>query len=299
MSSRPVLVTGGAGFIGSHLVDALLARGHRVRVIDDFATGSRAWLNPAAELHELDIRDARALAPALDGVDCVFHAAALPRVPLSIAQPLETHLTNVDGTLNLLIAARDRKVRRFIFSSSSSVYGDQPRLPLVETMSPNPGSPYALQKYIGEQYARMFSRLFGLETLSLRYFAVYGPRMPVEGAYMLAIAAFMRARRESRPLTIFGDGEQTRDFTHVSDVVEANLLAMDAAVADGRVLNVGRGQATSINRIASMFGGPMEYREARPGDVRHTLADNREAQRTLGWQPKVSITEGLAPLLAN
>ena len=299
MSSRRVAVTGGAGFIGSHLVDGLVARGHQVRVIDNFATGRRDFLNPAAELHEIDIRDPRQVGPALAGVECVFHAAALPRVPLSIAQPLETHLTNVDGTLNLLIGARDNQVRRFIFSSSSSVYGDQPVLPLVESMSPNPGSPYALQKQIGEQYARMFHRLFALETFSLRYFAVYGPRMPTEGAYMLAIAAFLRARRESRPLTIFGDGEQTRDFTHVSDVVEANLLAMDAPGADGRVLNIGRGDATSINKIAAAFGGTIEYKAPRPGDVRHTLADNREARRVLWWNPKVSIQEGLAALLAN
>ena len=297
--SRLVLVTGGAGFIGSHLVDALIARGERVRVVDNLTTGRREHLNPAAELREVDIRDARGVAEAVGGVDCIFHAAALPRVPLSIDQPVETHLTNVVGTLNVLVAARDAKVRRFIFSGSSSVYGDQAKLPLVETMAPNPLSPYALQKYVGEQYVRLFHRLFTMQTLTLRYFTVYGTRMATDGAYKLAIAAFMQARREGRTLTIFGDGEQTRDFTHVSDVVAANLLAMDAEVADGRALNVGRGEQVSVNRVANIFGGPIEHKPLRAGDVRHTLADNREARRVLGWTPKVSIEEGLAPLLTG
>ena len=171
---------------------------------------------------------ARRFAPAFEGVDCVFHVAALPRIPLSIAKPVETHMTNVVGTLNVLIAARDAKVRRVIYSGSSSVYGDQTAMPLVETMAPNPLNPYALQKYVGEQYARMFHRLFAMETLTLRYFNVYGPRMAPEGAYVMVISAFLAARRTRRPLEIHGDGEQTRDFTHVSDVVAANILAMDA-----------------------------------------------------------------------
>jgi UDP-N-acetylglucosamine/UDP-N-acetyl-alpha-D-glucosaminouronate 4-epimerase len=296
--ARLLLVTGGAGFIGSHLVDALIAHGHRVRVLDNFATGSREHLNPRAELIEADIRDAAAIAPAFDGnLDCVFHLAALPRIPLSIERPVETHLTNVIGTLNVLVAARDRKVRRVIVAGSSSIYGAQPRLPLVETMTPNPLSPYALQKYVAEQYARMFHRLFGLETLTLRYFNVYGPRMAEEGAYALAIAVFLRARREGRALTIFGDGEQTRDFTHVSDVVEANLLALDAPVADGRAINVGRGHNVSINRIAAIIGGPVQRMAARAGEPRDTLADCAEAQRVLGWRPRVSIEDGIAALM--
>ena len=291
------LVTGGAGFIGSHLVDALVAAGLRVRVIDNFDTGRREHVNHAAELVEGDIRDASSIAEAFDGVDTVFHVAALPRIPLSIAKPVETHMTNVVGTLNVLIAARDHHVRRVVYSGSSSVYGAQSKLPLVETMTPNPLNPYALQKYVGEQYTKMFHRLFAMQTLTLRYFGVYGPRMPTEGSYVLAVAAFLKARREGRPLEIFGDGGQTRDFTHVSDVVSANILAMDCEIADGRAINIGRGENVSVNRIAAMIGGPTVHREARAGDMRDTLADRTQAERVLGWRPKVSIEDGIADLL--
>jgi UDP-N-acetylglucosamine/UDP-N-acetyl-alpha-D-glucosaminouronate 4-epimerase len=296
-AKRTVLVTGGAGFIGSHLVDALLERGLEVRVIDSFATGRRANLNSAAELVEADIRDQRAISAAFGGVECVFHVAALPRIPLSIARPVETHMTNVVGTLNVLIAARDAGVRRVIYSGSSSVYGDQPRTPLVETMTPNPLNPYALQKHVGEQYTRMFHRLFGMETLTLRYFNVYGPRMACEGAYVTVIAAFLDARRAGRPLEIHGDGEQTRDFTHVSDVVRANLSAMDSATADGRALNVGCGRNVSVNRIAELIGGPIVHAGPRRGDMRHTLADTTEAERVLGWRPLISVEQGVGELL--
>jgi nucleoside-diphosphate-sugar epimerase len=296
-TGRSVIVTGGAGFIGSHLVDALVEAGARVRVIENFATATRGRLNRSAQLIEADIRDGTAIRPAFDGVDTVFHVAALPRIPLSIAKPVETHMTNVVGTLNVLMAARDARVRRIVFSGSSSVYGTQPTLPLVESMTPHPASPYALQKYVGEQYTAMFHRLYGMQTLTLRYFAVYGPRMAQEGAYMLATAAFLRARREGRPLEIHGDGEQTRDFTHVSDVVRANLLAADSEIADGRPINIGCGRNVSVNRIAAMFGGPTVRRDPRPSDMRDTLADNREATRVLGWHPQVSIEEGIAALL--
>lgn len=296
---RLVLVTGGAGFIGSHLVDALVAAGLRVRTIDNFATGRRDLVNRAAEIVEGDIRDASSIEGAFDGVDTVFHVAAQPRIPLSIAKPVETHMTNVVGTLNVLIAARDRKVRRVVYSGSSSVYGDQPKIPLVETMTPNPLNPYALQKYVSEQYARMFHRLFGMQTITLRYFGVYGPRMPQEGSYMLAIAAFLKSRREGRPLDIYGDGEQTRDFTHVRDIVAANILAMDAEVADGRPINVGFGHNVSINQVAKIFGGPIVHTPGRPGDMRDTLADRSLAGRLLGWTPRVSIEDGLAELLAR
>jgi len=298
-STRTVLVTGGAGFIGSNLVDELVGRGLTVRVIDNFATGNRNNLNPRAELIEADIREGEALRTAFDGIDCVFHAAALPRIPLSIAQPVETHMTNVVGTLNVLIAARDAKVRRVIYSGSSSVYGDQMVMPLVETMSPNPLNPYALQKYVGEQYTRMFHRLFALGTLTLRYFNVYGPRMASEGSYVTVISAFMAARRRGEPLQIHGDGEQTRDFTHVSDIVAANLLAMDAPVADGRPINVGAGHNVSINRVAELIGGPRVRLGARTGDMRDTLADTTEASRTLGWCPRVSLEDGIRRLLRD
>lgn len=298
-SERTALVTGGAGFIGSNLVDALLARGLEVRIIDNFATGSRANLSPRAELIEADIRDGEAIRPAFDGVDCVFHTAALPRIPLSIAKPVETHMTNVVGTLNVLIAARDAKVRRVIYSGSSSVYGDQATMPLVETMAPNPLNPYALQKYVGEQYTRMFHRLFAMETLTLRYFNVYGPRMAFEGAYVTVISAFLKARRRGEPLQIHGDGEQTRDFTHVSDVVAANILAMDAPVADGRAINVGAGRNVSINHIADLIGGPRVRIDGRKGDMRDTRADTSEAARILGWYPRVNVENGVQHLLES
>jgi nucleoside-diphosphate-sugar epimerase len=286
-------VTGGAGFIGSHLVDALIERGMNVRVIDNFATGSRQFLNARAELFEADIRCADAIAPAFEGVDCVFHVAALPRVMLSIERPVETHLTNVIGTLNVLNMARAAGVRRVIYSGSSSVYGDQPTMPLVETMPPNPLNPYALQKSVGEQYCRMYYRLHGLETLTLRYFNVYGPRMALEGAYATVLGAFIRARREGRALTIYGDGEQTRDFTHVSDVVRANLAAIDAPAADGRALNVGRGSSITINRVADIFGAPRLYLPPRAGEMRHTLADLTAVRSALGWEPQVDADDGI------
>src|SRR5579862_3762887 len=216
---RSVMVTGGAGFVGSNLVDELIARDLRVRVIDNFATGNRKNVHPRAELIHADIRDGEAIRTLFEGVDCVFHVAALPRIPLSIAKPVDTHMTNVVGTLNVLIAARDAKVRRVIYSGSSSVYGDQAVMPLVESMTPNPLNPYALQKYVGEQYVRMFHHLFAMETLTLRYFNVYGPRMTSEGAYVTVISAFLAARKRGEALTIHGNGEQTRDFTHVSDIV--------------------------------------------------------------------------------
>lgn len=295
-AARRVLVTGGAGFIGSHLVDALLERSYAVRVIDNFATGVRSQLNPHADLIEADIRQLEEIRPAFDGVDCVFHMAALPRVPLSIEKPIETHMVNVVGTLNMLTAARDASVRRVIFSGSSSVYGDQATLPLREDMAPNPLNPYALQKLTAEQYTRLFSRLFGMQTLTLRYFNVYGLRMAREGAYVTVISVFLRQRLAGQPLTVHGDGEQSRDFTHVSDVVRANLLAMDCEITDGRALNVGGGRNVSVNRIAQMIGGPVTYLPPRAGDARHTLADYSQTERLLGWCPRVGIEKGIREL---
>jgi len=308
-AGRIVLVTGGGGFIGSHLTDALLERGLAVRVLDNFLTGNRKNLNPSAELVEADIREPAAIEPAFAGVDCVFHTAALPRVGLSIERPVETHLVNVVGTLNVLMAARAAGVRRVVYSGSSSVYGEQageqseeqpgeqPRLALRETMTPNPLSPYALQKLMAEEYVRMFHRLYGLGALSLRYFSVYGPRMDLEGAYATVIGAFLRARREGRPLQIRGDGEQRRDFTHVRDVVRANLAAMDCALQDGSAINVGRGDALSVNRIAELIGGPRVNVAPRPGEPRDTLADLARCRAILGWSPEVATEEGVRDLM--
>jgi UDP-glucose 4-epimerase len=304
-AGRIVLVTGGAGFIGSHLADALLERRLAVRVLDNFLTGKRENLNPRAQLVEADIREPAAIELAFAGVDCVFHTAALPRVGLSIERPVETHLVNVVGTLNVLMAARAAGVRRVVYSGSSSVYGEQPgersrerpRLALSETMTPNPLSPYALQKLMGEEYVRMFHRLYGLGAVSLRYFSVYGPRMDLEGAYATVIGAFLRARRESRPLEIRGDGEQRRDFTHVRDVVRANLAAMDCALEDGSAINVGRGDAQSVNRIAELIGGPRINVAPRPGEPRDTLADLARSRAIFGWSPEIATEDGVRELM--
>ncbi len=294
---RLVLVTGGAGFIGSHLTDALIARGLRVRVLDNFVAGLRENVNRAAEVVIGDVRDLDSIRAAFAGVDCVFHMAALPRVLLSIEHPVETHLTNVVGTLNALLAARDAGVRRFIYSGSSSVYGDQPTLPLRESMTPNPLNPYALQKLAGEQYTRMFHRLFAMGTLTLRYFNIYGPRMATEGAYVTVIGLFIRERLAGRPLIIHGDGTQTRDFTHVRDAVRANIAAMDAGVADGRALNVGRGESLSVNQIAEIVGGPVVHVARRPGDARDTLADLSAIRAALAWEPEVATPDGVRELM--
>jgi nucleoside-diphosphate-sugar epimerase len=296
---KSILVTGGAGFIGSQLVDRLLEQGIRVRVIDNLSTGRARHLNPRAEFFTADICDGESIRPAFTGINCVFHVAALPRVPLSLEKPVETHLVNVVGTLNVLVAARDAGVRRVVYSGSSSVYGNQPLLPLHEDMAPNPLNPYALQKLTGEQYTRLFHLLFGLETLTLRYFNVYGPRMANEGAYVTVISIFRRAKAEGKPLPIYGDGEQTRDFTHVDDVVRANMLAMDAPIADGRALNIGRGRNVSVNRIAAIIGGDTVHLPLRPAEARHTLADWHQAREILGWQPMIDIEDALPAMISS
>lgn len=291
------LVTGGAGFIGSHLVDALIREGHQVRVIDNFLTGKREQLNPVAQLFEVDIRDFEAIRPAFVGMDGVFHVAAWPRVQISIENPLETNDININGTLNVLLAAKDAKVKRLIYSASSSAYGDPVRLPLKEDMKPNPKSPYGLQKYVGEEYCKLASLFYDLETVSLRYFNVFGSRMAEEGAYCTVIAVFLKQKREGRPLTITGDGTQTRDFTHVADVVQANILAMKSAkVGRGEVINIGAGNNHSVNEVAELIGGPKEFIPPRiePHD---TLADNSLAKELLGWTPEVDFREGVEELM--
>ena len=293
---QKAVVTGGAGFIGSHIVDALLERGDEVHVVDDLSAGKREYVNPKASFYKLDIRDREALISACAGADHIFHVAALPRVQFSIENPLETHEVNVTGTLNVLYAAAENRVKKVVFSSSSSVYGDQDTMPLVETMSANPKSPYALHKYIGERYCSVWSEVFSVPTVSLRYFNVYGPRQTADGSYPLVTARFLKQREEGEKLTITGDGEQTRDFTHVRDVVRANLLAADSeAVGRGEAINIGAGSNISINRIAELVGGEVEHIEPR-FEPRHTLADNSKAGTLLGWEPTVSIEEGMAEL---
>lgn len=287
------LVTGGAGFIGSNLVDELIVRGNDVIVIDNLATGKRENLNPLAEFHELDIRNLEAIKPLFEGVDYVFHIAALPRVQPSIEDPLTFHTVNVNGTLNVLKASADAKVKKVIFSSSSSIYGNQEKMPLKEDMPGNPISPYALQKYLGELYCRLFSQIYGLPTVSLRYFNVYGKRQPLEGAYRLVLGIFINQRLKNEPMTITGDGEQRRDFTGVVDVVRANILAANSPkVGRGEVINIGQGHNYSVNEVARIIGGPTINIAARL-EPRITLADNSLAKELLGWEPTVNLPEWL------
>jgi UDP-glucose 4-epimerase len=291
-----VVVTGGAGFIGSNLVDALIENGYEVHVIDNLSGGKMENVNPKAVFHKKDIRNLEDIKPIMAGATYVFHLAALPRVQYSIEHPTETNEVNVNGTLNVLIAAHEAKVKKVIYSASSSAYGDQPVMPLREEMPANPKSPYGLQKYIGELSCRLWSGVYGLPTVCLRYFNVYGPRFDADGAYALVIGKFLKQVSEGKPMTITGDGKQTRDFTHVSDVVMANILAaLSPKVGEGDVFNIGAGQNQSINKIASLIGGPVEHIPARlePHD---TLADNSKARKILGWVPMVSIEKGIADL---
>ncbi len=303
-----VVVIGGAGFIGSHLTDALIARGFDAHVIDNLSGGKKENINPKAVFHNADIRNPEEIKPIIKGAIYVFHLAALPRVQYSIEHPVETNEVNVGGTLNVLIAAKEGGVRRVVYSASSSAYGDQPArttgivqsggktMPLTETMIPKPKSPYGLQKYIGEQYCRVWNDVYELEAVSLRYFNVYGPRMNPNGAYALAIGKFLKQRKEGKPLTIWGDGTQTRDFTHVRDVVRANLLAAESKkVGKGEVFNIGAGRNFSINQLAKLIGGSVIHEPPRlePHD---TLADNSLAQRLLGWKPEVMLEEGIKEL---
>ena len=291
-----IIVTGGAGFIGSHIVDALVLLGHEVHVIDNLSNGKKDNVNPEAIFHKKDICNIKDIAPIIKGAKYVFHEVALPRVQFSIEHPIESHEANVNGTLNVLLASKDGGVKRVIYAASSSAYGDQSTMPLVETMNPNPKSPYGLQKYIGELYCKVFSAVYSLETVCLRYFNVYGPRFSAEGAYALVIGKFIDMRKKGKPMTITGDGTQTRDFTNIHDVVRANLLAMKSKnVGKGEVMNIGAGRNFSVNQVAKLIGGPTVYIASRlePHD---TLASNTLAKKLLGWVPEVRLEEGITEL---
>lgn len=304
-----VLVTGGAGFIGSHVARFFAARdGCSVRVLDNLATGNRqnlVGLESDIEFVEGDIRDATAVAAAVDGVRYVLHLAALPSVPRSVADPVLANAANVVGTLNLLVAARDAGVERFVFSSSSSVYGDTPELPKREDMGTQPLSPYAVQKLTGEHYCRIFHSLYGLGTVALRYFNVFGPRQNLKSQYAAVIPLFVKALRIGQSPIIHGDGGQTRDFTFVEDVVRANAAACEAGSrACGGVFNVACGRRISINELAERLNDIMGadcaavHDDPAPGDVRDSQADISRAKETLGWAPTVSFDEGLARTIA-
>lgn len=294
---KKIVVTGGAGFIGSHIVDALIGNGYEVHVIDNLSGGKRENINTKAFFHELDIRSLKSIKTVIAGAIYVFHLAALARVQYSIENPVETSEVNVTGTLNVLVAAREGGVKKVIYSASSSAYGNQETMPLKEDMTANPLSPYGLQKYVGELYCRAWSNVYGLPTVSLRYFNVYGPRYNSEGAYALVIGKFIKQKMSGSKMTVTGDGKQTRDFTHVRDVVRANILAAESEkVGGGEVINIGAGKNHSINKIAELVGGEVEYLPARlePHD---TLADNSKAKKLLGWAPQVSVEEGIQELL--
>lgn len=296
INKMKLLVTGGAGFIGSNLVDALIEQGFEVHVVDNLSGGKKENVNKKATLHVKDITVLDEIRPLFKGVSHVFHLAALPRVQYSIEHPDLTNKANVEGTLNVLIASRETGVRKVIYSASSSAYGDQKTLPLKESFPAMPKSPYGLQKYIGELYCRLWSEVYGLPTVSLRYFNVYGPRNNPEGAYALVIAKFLRQRMNGEQMTITGDGKQTRDFTNVKDVVRANILAMkNSKTGKGEVINIGAGSNQSVNKIAKLIGGPVVYVPPR-FEPKNTLADNSLAKKILGWTPKVSIEEGIAEL---
>jgi nucleoside-diphosphate-sugar epimerase len=300
------LVTGGAGFIGSHLSEELVRRGHTVRVADSLITGKRTNLShvPDVEFLEGDLADEPFARRAVEGMDYVLHQAAIPSVPRSVKDPITSNRANVDATLNVLVAARDAGVKRLVFAGSSSAYGNTPTLPKHEEMPSNPLSPYALQKVVGEQYLQMFTRLYGLETVSIRYFNVFGPRQDPSSPYSGVISVFATALLENRSPTIYGNGEQTRDFTYVANVVDGVLRACEASGASGEVINVATGGRISLNQLfetmRALVGSTVKptYADTRAGDVRDSQADIAKAQRVLGYEPAVSFEQGLERTLA-
>lgn len=297
------LVTGGAGFIGSHIAAGLMANGARVRVLDDLSTGHRENIEEIGgdlDFIEGSVADEALLNKVLDGVEVVFHEAAIPSVPRSVEAPKQTHIASVDGTFSLLVAARDKRVRRVVYAASSSAYGDQPTLPKSEEMLPDPLSPYAVAKLVGEYYCQVFTRCYGLETVSLRYFNVFGPRQDPGSQYSGVVSRFISTLLSGEQPVIYGDGEQSRDFTYIDNVVAANLSAAVSEGASGKVINVANGQRITLNELLSELKEltgkqdvTAEYREPRVGDVRHSLADITLAREFLGYESKVGLREGL------
>ncbi len=301
--SGRALVTGGAGFIGSHIASALASDGMRVRVLDDLSTGHRENIDEIGgdvDFIQGSVADEELLNKALENVELVFHEAAIPSVPRSVEAPRQTHIASVDGTFSLLVAARDRGVRRVVYAASSSAYGDQPTLPKSEEMRPDPLSPYAVAKLVGEYYCRAFTRVYGLETVSLRYFNVFGPRQDPGSQYSGVVSRFISSLLSNERPVIYGDGEQSRDFTYIDNVVFANLNAGSAKEASGKVINVANGQRITLNQLLAELKEltgkqdvTAEYLEPRVGDVRHSLADITMARELLGYESKVDLREGL------
>jgi len=297
------LITGGAGFIGSNIAHELVKRGEFVRIIDNFSTGKRenlADILDKIDLIEGDIRYLNTVTQAMNGIDYVIHEAALPSVPRSIETPIESNDVNINGTLHILYAAKEAKVKRLVYAASSSAYGDTPTLPKIETMKPNPLSPYAVNKLTAEMYCSVFTRVYGLETVALRYFNIFGPRQDPNSYYSAVIPKFIKALLQNEPPIIFGDGEQSRDFTYIENVINANLLACKApAEAAGNVVNVACGERITLNELAgelNKFLGkniPPKHGNPRPGDIKHSLADVSLAEKLIGYTPTVKIPEGL------
>jgi len=293
-----IIVTGGAGFIGSHIVDALVDEGYEVHIVDNLSAGKKENVNPKAVLHVVDIREKEKLIPIFENAEYVFHEAGFPQVQYSIENPVETSGINVEGTLNVLEASRANKVKRVIFASSAAVYGNQEILPITENMQVNPLSPYGAQKYIGEVYMKLYAQIYGIETVSLRYFNVYGPRQSASGAYASVIPKFIEFRKKNEPLPITGDGEQTRDFVNVKDIVSANILAMkEVGVGKGETLNIGGSNQYSVNYIAKLTGGEILYIPPRV-EPRKTQASIVAAKGFLNWEPRVMLEEGIHELKA-
>jgi nucleoside-diphosphate-sugar epimerase len=297
MDKPKAVVTGGAGFIGAHLVRGLLDEGCEVHVIDDFSSGKfPERFSDSATYHEGDIRDADLVSKVFAGAQFIFHVAARPRVQYSLEYPEESNAANVNGTLSVLEAARKAGVKRVVYSASGSAYGDQEKMPLVESMESRPKSPYALQKHIGELYCRLYAEVYGLETVALRYFNVYGPGADPNGPYALVVARFIMQRQKGEPLTIAGDGTNTRDYTHVKDVVRANILAAKSdKVGKGEIMNIGGGRNFSVNQVAELIGGPSTRVEARL-EPKNTVADTHKAKELINWEPSITFEGGVAEL---
>jgi UDP-glucose 4-epimerase len=291
------LVTGGAGFIGSNLVDVLLKKGHEVLVIDNLSTGKKENLNSEAIFFEKDIRNYDDISPLFKGIDFVIHLAALPRVMVSIEKPSETNDINVKGTLNVLLAAKESGVKRLVYASSTSIYGDQEVMPIKETFPAGPLSPYGVQKYVGELYCNIFPKIFNLSTVSLRFFNVFGPKQDPSSEYSGVVAKFFQQRKEGKPLTIVGDGGQKRDFTYVFDVVSAIIAATEKDVCGGEAINIASGNNFSINQLAEIIGGEKIYLPKRPGEIRDSLADISKAKELLGWVPEYNLEKGLREMM--
>jgi nucleoside-diphosphate-sugar epimerase len=296
------LVTGGAGFIGSNTVDELVRRGHGVVVLDDLSSGKEENLAEARSKITFikgSITDLEVVQKAMFQADYVIHLAARTSVPRSVKDPIDTNRINIDGTLNVLVAARDNKIKRFVFAASSSAYGDTPTLPKSEDMPPVPISPYGVSKYVGELYAQTFGRCYGLENVCLRYFNIFGPRQDPDSPYSGVLSRFATAYLDSTPPVIYGDGDQTRDFTYIENAVQANIVASEAPSASGKTFNIGTGHSVSLNQVLRMFENiagkilEVKYEPPREGDIRDSLADIRFARETLGYEPSVMVEDGL------